>query len=406
MRRALRAALVALVGCQVYNSSLLLEGGAPDVAVEACATMCGPQCVDLETDQNHCGSCDQTCEVGCAGGLCKPTVLAMGLGAPHGLVVTGGKVYVANSGSIDVDVMSSADGMGLKHFADAMFGVVAPDRLATDGTNLFWTDDLNIATTSNGAVYFGALDMTTACASMADGGVFTYCYDVKNLPSPYAIAVQGTTMFFTTVAGMNNSANGCATNAWVNSVLSCPTTGCATNACNPAGGPSVIASGQTQLASVAVDSQNVYWADFGGKEVRFCPQPGCTGGQKTFASGLQGPFDVITNGTTVYFSDRAGGALYSCPTSGCGASPKLLANNLKDPLLLATDGVTLYATLYQGGALVACTLPDCAGGAVTLASGLHAPYGVATDSTYVYWGEEGSAGALSIDGTVSKLRKN
>ena len=180
MRHAgLAAAIVgaSMIACDVYNSSLLVEGGAPDGAVEACVTMCGgSQCVDLETDQNNCGSCGKTCEVGCAGGLCTPTVLAIGLGAPHGLVVTGGKVYVANSGSIDVDVMSAADGTGLKHFADGTFGVVAPDRLATDGTSLFWTDDLNINNPSNGAIYFGALDMTTQCAP-----TFTYCYDVENL---------------------------------------------------------------------------------------------------------------------------------------------------------------------------------------------------------------------------------
>ena len=107
MRHATLAAVVAaayMIACDVYDSSLLGEGGAPDVAVEACTTTCGgSKCINLQTDQNNCGSCGKTCEVACAGGLCTPTVLAMGLGAPHGLVVTDGKIYVANSGNTNVN---------------------------------------------------------------------------------------------------------------------------------------------------------------------------------------------------------------------------------------------------------------------------------------------------------------
>src|SRR4029077_15176739 len=109
-----------------------------------------------------------------------------GLGAPHGILVTGGKVFVANSGSSSVDIMSASDGTGLKHFADGSGGVVAHDRLATDGTNLYWTDDVNIASGTGASIWFGALNQTTQCNTMSGS---LYCYDSNELPSPYGIAV-------------------------------------------------------------------------------------------------------------------------------------------------------------------------------------------------------------------------
>jgi hypothetical protein len=400
----IRGLIVAMLvsGCEVYDASLLTggDGGNVDAPAEACGTMCGSTCTNTQTDQNNCGSCGHACEVGCSNGLCKPTVLASSLTAPHGLVVQNSSIWVAMSGAINIQVMSKVDGTGLKDYAQAL---VQPDRMTTDGVSLFWTDNTNLNTGGNlnnpgGGVWEGGL---TGNAVNCTG---VYCFYVRDLPSPYDIAVQGSTMFFTTTGGTNNSGGGCPANAWTNSVLSCPKTGCIVASCNASGGPTVIAANQTQLASIAADTKNVYWADFGGKEVRSCSIP-CAS-PKVFATSLGGPFGVVSDGTTVYFTDRTDGIIYACPTSGCGTSPQQLANGLTDPFLLAVDGTTLYATLYGKGELVACTLPSCAGGPVVLASGLHAPYAVATDSTYVYWTEEGSSGAASSDGAVSKLRKN
>jgi hypothetical protein len=401
---SLMAAIALFAGCDVYDTTLLVTDAGTDVAPDVCATLCSTLCVNLQTDQNNCGTCNHACETGCSAGVCTPTVLAPALGAPHGILVAGSSLYVALNGAINVEVMSKIDGTGLKNFASAL---IQPDRLATDGNELYWTDDANILTgammtsqNAGGSVWEGGFDGGTTDCSGA------YCFYVRDLPAPYGIAVQGSNMFFTTTGTPNMSGGGCLATSWVGSVLACPTTGCDVSNCATSGGPNVIAQNQTQLASVAADSKNVYWADFGGKEVRFCPQPSCTGGVKPFASGLAGPWDVISNGTTVYFSDRAGGALYSCPTTGCGVNPTMLASGLDDPFLLATDGTTLYATLYKAGQIIACTLPSCAGGPTVVASGLHAPYGITTDSTYVYWSEEGSNGTASTDGNVSKLRKN
>jgi hypothetical protein len=325
-----------------------------------------------------------------------PTLLAGNLGAPHGILVNGASFYVAESGGTNVYTGSKVDG-GYTVFAPALLG---PDRLATDGNTLFWTDDVNLPGSSMdpaGAVYTGP---STFCTNQAA------CFLASDLPAPYGIAVQGSTVFFTTVGSTNNSGSGCPTTAWVGSVLSCPTTGsCAVTGCAmDAGGPKAIATQQTQLRGIAADETNVYWADPGDHVVRFCSQPNCLEGAQTFAMNVGSPFDVVSNGTTVFFTDRTGN-LYACPTTGCGsAQPTPLASGLTDPLLVAVDSKNVYVTLYAGGAIAWCLLPSCVGGPTMLATGRNHPYGIVSDGTYIYWTEEGSSGPTSTDGAVYKLR--
>lgn len=396
MRALASLVLLLLGGCDVYDTSDLLDASTPvDGAVEACwTTMCNGTCTDTQTDKNNCGACGQTCEVSCTAGLCTPTQLGQNLGAPHGIVINGSSLYVAEFGGINVFVLSKIDGTGFKNFAT---GQLFPDRLVTDGTTLFWTDLANISSDPGGAVEEEAFS-GAYCNAMT---MSTYCWLANKLPSPYGIAMQGTTLFFTTTASMNVGCPG----MWASAVLSCSTLGCAAIPdCNTSGGPTVLASNQTQLAGIAADAKNIYWADSGAHVIRFCPQPACTGGPQTFAQNLGTPFDIVSNGTTVFFTDRKTGTLYSCPTTGCGASPTVLVSGLVDPLLIALDTKSIYVTLYGGGSIISCSLPGCAGGATTLATNLKGPYGIASDGTYIYWTEEGSSGSLSTDGSISKLK--
>jgi hypothetical protein len=393
--------LVVASACNVYGPALLDDAGTTDAPAEACTLQCGGKCTDTQTDKNNCGACGKTCETGCSGGTCTPTLLAGGLGAPHGILVNGSSLYVANNGSITVQVMSKIDGTGLKNFANTQ---LLPDRLAASATTLYWTDDSNGA---GGQIEEEAFD-GSFCNTQTQS---LFCFLAQDLPAPYGIAIQGSTLFVTTTASTNASGGGCASDAWVHSVLSCSAfNGCASTNCATSGGPGVIASGQTQLASVAADATNVYWADTGAHVVRFCPQPNC-GVPQTFAQlkTTSSPFDVVSDGKTVYFTDRTGGALYACPTTGCGGSPTQLSGSITDPLLIAADSAAVFVTSYASGAagkgsIVGCKLP-CTSGVTTIATGLKAPYGIALDSTYVYWSEEGSAGSASIDGAVQKIKR-
>jgi len=408
MTRARATFLVFVVasGCNVYGPELLVGdgGGGGDAPAEACTTFCSNKCVDMQTDKNNCGACGKTCETACSGGTCTPTLLANGLGAPHGILINGAQLYVANNGSINVQSMSKSDGTGLKNYASSQ---LFPDRLAASATTLFWTDNTNSPHPAGGRIeeeYFDGSFCNTQTQS-------TFCYIADDLPSPYGIAVQGDTLFVTTTASTNNAGAGCASDSWVNSVLTCSASlGCYAPSCATSGGPGVIASGQTKLGSVAADTKNVYWADTGAHTVRFCPQPTC-GVPQTFAqlATTASPFDVFTDGKTVYFTDRTGSTLYACPSTGCAGNPTVLASNIDDPLLIAADAKAVYVTSYAGGtpgkgSIVGCALP-CQSGVTTVATGLKAPYGIALDSSYVYWSEEGSAGNASTDGAVQKIKR-
>jgi len=385
-------ALACSLGCQVYDPSLLVGGGDGGVEAggDACAAACNGKCVDLQTDKQNCGKCGHGCETGCAQGMCTPTLLASGLGAPHGILVDPTSVYVANHGGINVQVMSNVDGTGLKNLASSQF---YPDRLASDGTTLYWSNDSDPV----GSVNYIAITGTQSYIAARD------------LPLPYGVVTHGGYLFITTTDSVNNSGGGCATDAWVHSVLRCPNPGCYVNACATSGGPTVLASQQATPMGIAVDATNVYWANSTGGTVMYCPQPNCTGGPQTFAQGLGTPWEVASDGSAVYFTDRTG-KLLACATSGCGGAPGLLASGLDDPLLIAIDSGAVYFTEYAGGVpakgkLSRCVVPGCPGGPEVLAAGLNAPYGVVVDATYVYWTEEGTAGSNSTDGKALKLKK-
>ncbi len=396
MRTSTAALLLGVVAapasCTVYGPSLLLEGeGGVEAGPDACGATCGGKCVSLQTDPQNCGRCGHACEKGCAQGLCTPTVLASGLGAPHGIVVDATSVYFTNHGGINVQVMSNVDGTGLKNLASSQ---VYPDRITFDGSTIYWSNDsdpvgsVNYVAITGGTSYIGA----------------------PNLPLPYGVVTHNGNLFITTMDTVNNSGGGCPTNAWTSSVLRCPNPGCYTTACAASGGPAVLASNQAAPAGIAVDSTNVYWCNSGGGTVMFCPQPDCSGGPKTFAQGVGTPWEVASDGTSVYFTDRKGGSLLTCGTSGCNNNPAVLATKLQDPLLIAIDTGAVYFSEYANGAQGAgrvsrCVTPGCPNGPEVLAAGLNAPYAIAVDATYVYWSEEGTAGSNSTDGRISKLKK-
>jgi len=63
-----------------------------------------------------------------------------GFGSPDGLLWRNGKLYLANEGSVALEVWSKAD--GLKRLADAQLGFLSPEDLVMDKDgNIFFTDD-------------------------------------------------------------------------------------------------------------------------------------------------------------------------------------------------------------------------------------------------------------------------
>lgn len=63
-----------------------------------------------------------------------------GIGSPDGLVFRDGKFYLADEGSVTLEVWSKTE--GLKQLADASLGFMSPEDLVIDAAgNIFFTDD-------------------------------------------------------------------------------------------------------------------------------------------------------------------------------------------------------------------------------------------------------------------------
>lgn len=391
-RSRLALALPLLVGCSIYDPSLLApvrDAGAGDAPYDACTAMCNGKCIDSLRDENNCGACGRACEGTCADGVCAPTVLASSRFGPRGIVVDATSFYITNHGSVSIESGSKTDGAGL---SPVVGQAVFPESLVLDGSNLFWTNNSNLLGYVGEIPVFGGKYYTMA----------------RDLPNPTALAVDATNFYVAT--GSPNQSPNCTTGAYVNGIISCSkTNGCFQTGCPSSGGPTVLVTDTVRPSGVAVAGSTLFWTSREGKYLKRCTLPGCSS-PETLIAGLGGPTDVRVAGGYVYVADTDGGSVLRCPVSGQCATPKVIANRQADPLVLAVDATSVYFTNFAkgvsgAGTVVRCTLPDCPGGPAVLAKKGNGPWGVTVDEAFVYWVEEGTAGENSTDGQVLRVKK-
>ena len=166
----------------------------------------------------------------------------------------------------------------------------------------------------------------------------------------------------------------------------------------PSGGP-VLVSGLSNPTSIAVDDLNVYWTEFGGL-IRSVPKSGGT--PTTLYTSGYNPSGVASDGSTVFFGD--GLNVRSLPRGG--GQSTVLANS--NPLRIAVDSANVYWTDFNAGAVR--SVPKNSGTMNTLATGSNSPAGIVTDGSFVYWSELSNPGAVRKvpvnGGTVTLLGYN
>ena len=326
------------VKCENGNQQVCDATGqwsAGDVCSHGCAggycctsaqTLCGNACLDLQTDALNCGACGHDCLGGsCKGGMCQPITLTTA-SHPDRLAVDGTTVYWTEPST--VRKISKAGGSPF-----TVTSIVGPSDIAVDVTNVYFTRWYTPGP------LMGAL-MKVPLA----GGAAVELYSNQNMPSAFAID---------------------ATDAYINSnggiLARIPLGGGAAQYLNTAAG----------LTGIAVDASDIYFADASG--VRKAPKTG--GPAATLATGTVG--QIVLDDTFVYYAAGTG----VMKVGKAGGDAVVLAADY--PESLAVDPVNVYFVNPGNSRIMKIAIGG--GQPVVLAEQQNAPKSIVIDATCMYW---------------------
>ena len=335
------------------------------------------------------------------------TVLASGQLSPWAIAIDATNVYWFNLGtdnSVGKMAAGWSDGQVLKCAKSGCNGiptvlvsgrqqsrVATPLGFATDGTDIYWSDD-GTSPLSDPTRRAGGL---LKCS--VDG-----CNDSPLGIGPnqaWGLAVAGTNVYWTDFTA---------------EILTCPIAGCgiAPKALWSAGNSPI-------TLGIAVDGTSVYWSTEATDGIMKCAIGGCNNAPTQVMSDVvPAIMQIALDADNVYFVDYSPmgfGQVLACAKTGCADHPQALATGLNSPTAIATDGVSVYWTEISSsdssaglvpwpgaGVVRKCSGKGCNNTPATLAFGLNAPIAIAVDDGYVYWAESGAA---ANDGRIASLPK-
>jgi hypothetical protein len=258
-------------------------------------TPCNGSCVDEQSDGHDCGACGHDCLGGaCQAGVCQPTTLLSGLPYVKFIAVDATSLYWTVGASVMKMPLSGGPPVTLAS------GPPSANGIAVDARNVYWTDQ------------------TSHILSAPLGGGATSTVLSDAVYTPFAVAVDATTLYFTSY--------------WNDTVNTMPLGG---------GTPSTLASDRTMSSGatgIAVNANSVYWGD-GNARVVQTPLGG--GGSVTLASMQNDPMGVAVDDTDVYWTVFYGGAVVKAPLSG-GTPTTLVSNLTVYALGIAVDATSIY----------------------------------------------------------------
>jgi hypothetical protein len=231
--------------------------------------------------------------------------------------------------------------------------------IAVSAANVYWTQ-------SNSAA------LGTVMMVPVDGGMPLTLATGQDAPTPIAITVDGTSVYWTDASGL---------------IETVPLTGGAVTTL--VGGPESAGYGQ----GIATGSSTVYWTAV-GPSVEGVMQVPIGGGPVMTLVSSPTPYAVAADTTSVYWTNNYGtipGTVMRLPLDG--GAPVTLASG-QDPRAIAVDATSVYWTDHHMNAVM--KVARGGGAATTLASGQASPAGIAVDATSVYWTD-------SAGGSVMKL---
>jgi len=325
--------------------------------------LCSGQCIDLTSDPLNCGSCGHSCgTMTCTMGGCDSIVLSTEFDPPGRLTIDSSNVYWSN---LDGTIKSVPIAGGAT--TTLASGLGAGMGIGVDAQNVY-------AVSQDGRIVSAPLTGTMAVTVLATAQ-----------PQPYALAVDGTNVYWSTIG--SGAGNG--------TIMACAKTGCGQV-------PTTLASGiHVQYPyGIATTAGLVYWTSFNfGGELNTVSTTGGT--MSTPGTNLGYPYEVAIAGTTILtVLYGQGGGVATLTTTG-GGQPYHVAGGQSFPTEGTTDGVSAYWTLtipsaQNGATLMKASLTSGLPPQV-LATGVQPAGSVAVDGTWVYW--------LSNGGQVLKTAK-
>ena len=166
---------------------------------------------------------------------------------------------------------------------------------------------------------------------------------------------------------------------------------------NPPGGNQDLLPGAC-IASVAVNSQFIYWTDFctnGGigraKLDGSDPNPNFIPAAKT-----QSPRGLAINGNSIYWTNFTGSSIGRANLDGANATENYISTGT-DPAALTIDGRYLYWANSSQSTIGRAQL-NGSGVNQSFVPNVN-PSALAVDAHYLYWTDNGSVGRANLDGT-------
>lgn len=348
------------------------DGGGPDC--NAGQTVCGQECVDLDSSTTHCGACGADCGGGsCRAGECRPVTLLPNLAGAHDIAVLPDAVYVSQSefNCPAADCATNRVFRVEKTLSGSTeliaSGQLAIQRIALHRGRLWFTTWPTNLASRFGSVLNGRID---------DHGWGDGAYFGLTVSGDEVIACQfgssdagGLSVLYRTSFEDGGAVR---TRRQVLDQAGC------TNLAPLANG-AVVAAHQNSDAVVVHERD---------------------GAALTLIAGLADPWGVAVSGDFVFFSEQSGGRLRMANLRDGGVT--VLARNLETPRDVAFDGTWLYFTEHTQRGSVSRLRPFGDGGIQVVAAGQALPVFVRLDGDFIYWTNFGFGNAT---GSLNRIRK-